>query len=47
MLTTTQSHDAQDCGACETRMHLADIRSLALDGQTAIVTGANSGRFSG
>lgn len=31
------------CGACETRMHTAGMRETTLDGQRAIVTGANSG----
>lgn len=35
------AHDT--CGACETRMHQAGIRETSLEGQRAIVTGANSG----
>jgi glucose 1-dehydrogenase len=31
------------CGVCEVRMHEANIRETTLDGQRAIVTGANSG----
>ncbi len=31
------------CGVCEVRMHQANIRETTLDGQRAIVTGANSG----
>jgi glucose 1-dehydrogenase len=31
------------CGVCEVRMHEARIRETTLDGQRAIVTGANSG----
>lgn len=33
----------QNCGVCETRLHTAGIRETTLDGQRAIVTGANSG----
>lgn len=33
----------EECGACEVRMHSANIRETTLDGQRAIVTGANSG----
>lgn len=33
----------EQCGVCETRMHSANIRETTLDGQRAIVTGANSG----
>jgi len=33
----------ESCGVCEVRMHQADIRETTLDGQRAIVTGANSG----
>jgi glucose 1-dehydrogenase len=31
------------CGVCETRMHGVGVRETNLDGQRAIVTGANSG----
>lgn len=31
------------CGACETRLHGVGMRETSLDGQRAIVTGANSG----
>jgi glucose 1-dehydrogenase len=43
MLTTTHTEAAESCGACETRLHGSSIRDLSLEGQTAIVTGANSG----
>lgn len=33
----------ESCGVCEVRMHEARIRETTLDGQRAIVTGANSG----
>ena len=33
----------ETCGVCEVRMHQANIRETTLDGQRAIVTGANSG----
>ena len=33
----------ENCKPCEARMHQADIRATTLDGQRAIVTGANSG----
>ena len=33
----------ESCGVCEVRMHEARIRETTLDGQKAIVTGANSG----
>jgi glucose 1-dehydrogenase len=36
-------NDTATCGVCETRMHEANIRQTHLDGQRAIVTGANSG----
>lgn len=32
-----------ECNVCEVRMHEANIRETTLDGQRAIVTGANSG----
>jgi glucose 1-dehydrogenase len=32
-----------NCGVCETRLHQTNIRETTLDGQRAIVTGANSG----
>jgi len=31
------------CGACESRMHAISIRQTTLEGQRAVVTGANSG----
>jgi len=31
------------CGVCETRLHGVGIRETNLDGQRAVVTGANSG----
>lgn len=34
---------SESCAPCEARMHKIDIRRTALDGQRAIVTGANSG----
>lgn len=34
---------SESCGVCEVRMHEARIRETTLDGQRAIVTGANSG----
>ena len=34
---------SETCGVCEVRMHEANIRETTLDGQRAIVTGANSG----
>ena len=34
---------SEACGVCEVRMHQANIRETTLDGQRAIVTGANSG----
>jgi glucose 1-dehydrogenase len=34
---------SETCGVCEVRMHEAKIRETTLDGQRAIVTGANSG----
>ncbi|HSD60305.1 MAG TPA: SDR family NAD(P)-dependent oxidoreductase, partial [Burkholderiales bacterium] len=34
---------SESCGVCEVRMHEARIRETNLDGQRAIVTGANSG----
>ena len=33
----------ETCKACETRMHDTNIRETTLDGQRAVVTGANSG----
>lgn len=33
----------ETCGVCDVRMHEANIRETTLDGQRAIVTGANSG----
>ena len=33
----------ENCGVCETRLHQTNIRQTTLDGQRAIVTGANSG----
>lgn len=33
----------ESCGVCEVRMHETRIRETTLDGQRAIVTGANSG----
>lgn len=33
----------EDCQPCEARMHAIDIRRTTLEGQRAIVTGANSG----
>ncbi len=33
----------ESCGVCEMRMHQTNIRETTLDGQRAIVTGANSG----
>jgi glucose 1-dehydrogenase len=35
--------DSTACGACEVRMHGVGMRETKLDGQRAIVTGANSG----
>lgn len=38
------NHDMNhSCGACETRLHQTSIRETTLDGQRALVTGANSG----
>ena len=34
---------SEACGVCETRMHRISIRETTLDGQRALVTGANSG----
>lgn len=34
---------SETCGVCEVRMHEAKIRETTLDGQRALVTGANSG----
>jgi glucose 1-dehydrogenase len=34
---------AEECAVCEVRMHQTNIRETTLDGQRAIVTGANSG----
>ncbi len=34
---------SETCGVCEVRMHEAKIRETTLDGQRAILTGANSG----
>ena len=33
----------ESCGVCEIRMHQTNIRETTLDGQRAMVTGANSG----
>ena len=33
----------ENCSACETRMHESRIREIRLEGQRAVVTGANSG----
>ncbi|KFB73820.1 MAG: Glucose 1-dehydrogenase [Candidatus Accumulibacter phosphatis] len=33
----------ESCGVCEMRMHQTNIRETTLDGQRAMVTGANSG----
>lgn len=35
--------EPEACGVCEVRMHQTNIRETNLDGQRAIVTGANSG----
>lgn len=35
--------EPEACGVCEVRMHQTNIRETSLDGQRAIVTGANSG----
>lgn len=35
--------DSSNCAPCETRLHQTSIRETTLDGQRAIVTGANSG----
>ncbi|MGH8727132.1 MAG: SDR family oxidoreductase [Burkholderiales bacterium] len=35
--------DSSSCAPCETRLHQTSIRETTLDGQRAIVTGANSG----
>ena len=34
---------SEACGVCETRMHQISIRETTLEGQRALVTGANSG----
>jgi glucose 1-dehydrogenase len=36
-------NEPTNCGGCETRLHQTSIRETTLDGQRAIVTGANSG----
>ena len=43
MITTTHTSAAPHCGGCDARLQGASIRDLTLEGQTAIVTGANSG----
>ena len=34
---------SEACSVCETRLHQISIRETNLDGQRALVTGANSG----
>ncbi|MGH8772462.1 MAG: SDR family NAD(P)-dependent oxidoreductase, partial [Burkholderiales bacterium] len=36
-------NERENCPPCETRIHQTSIRETTLDGQRAIVTGANSG----
>lgn len=43
MINTIEAGITGSCDTCEARMRRANIRTLTLDGQAAIVTGANSG----
>jgi glucose 1-dehydrogenase len=43
MNTIVENDTTADCNVCETRLHHRSIRELSLEGQCALVTGANSG----